>query len=601
MKRNLYSGFPSLRGRVELDLRRQVGAGVLLLPHRQRGELGVAQVQLGVGVVDAAADRLAVVGAGEHALGLLAHHDRGAGVLAHRQHAAGGDVGVLEQVERDEAVVPRRLGVVDDLAQLGEVRRAQVVADVVHRLAGQALDRLGRDPQEGLPVGLEGGDALGRDQPVRRVVGAGREEVGVAELGLGAHAPQITPVVPRRGPRAYPAPCGCWAVVRVHESIVIGAGQAGLASSYHLARLGIDHLVLDANPTPGGAWQHRWDSLTMDDVHGIADLPGAPAPAPSRGRANVVLADWFAAYEREHDLPVVRPVTVDRVTDEGELLVVHAGDRSWTTRTIVNSTGTWTRPFVPHYPGVETFRGEQLHTVDYPGPEHFRGRRVLVVGGGASAVQLLGEIAPGHRHRLGDPSAAGLAVGGLRPRGRPGRGGAGGAAGTAWPAAGQRRQRHRARAARAGARGRAPRRLRAPADVRPDRAGRGALGRRRVRARRRDPLGHRLPAGGRPPGAAAPAQPHGGILLDGRPRSPTRGCSWSATGRRPARSAPTGPGGRPRSRWLGDCGPRLPESARRPARAGSASPRWRRPGSGTPRTRRPRHRRSRAPRPGPGA
>ena len=181
--------------------------------------------------------------------------------------------------------------------------------------------------------------------------------------------------------------------MRVHESIVIGAGQAGLASSYHLARLGIDHLVLDANDAPGGAWQHRWDSLTMADVHGIADLPGAPAPRVA-GRANVVLADWFAAYERAHDLPVVRPVAVDRVTDDGDLLVVHAGERSWTTRTLVSSTGTWTRPFVPHYPGVETFGGEQLHTVDYPGPEPFRGRRVLVVGGGASAIQLLGEIAP---------------------------------------------------------------------------------------------------------------------------------------------------------------------------------------------------------------
>ena len=92
-------------GRVDLDLRRQVGAGVLLLPRGQRRELGVAQVELRVGVVHPARDRLGVVGAGEHALGLLAHHDRGAGVLAHRQHAARGDVDVLEQVERDEAVV----------------------------------------------------------------------------------------------------------------------------------------------------------------------------------------------------------------------------------------------------------------------------------------------------------------------------------------------------------------------------------------------------------------------------------------------------------------------------------------------------------------
>ena len=60
----------------------------------------------------------------------------------------------------------------------------------------------------------------------------------------------------------------------------------------------------------------------------------------------------------------------------------------------MNATGTWSRPFVPAYPGAETFRGRQLHTHDYPGPSAFRGRRVVVVGGGASAVQLLGEIAP---------------------------------------------------------------------------------------------------------------------------------------------------------------------------------------------------------------
>jgi cation diffusion facilitator CzcD-associated flavoprotein CzcO len=87
-------------------------------------------------------------------------------------------------------------------------------------------------------------------------------------------------------------------------------------------------------------------------------------------------------------------VRVDRVTSETDLLVVHAGERSWRTRTVVNATGTWSRPFVPSYPGAETFRGEQLHTVDYPGPEHFTGKRVLVVGGGASAVQFLGELAP---------------------------------------------------------------------------------------------------------------------------------------------------------------------------------------------------------------
>lgn len=182
--------------------------------------------------------------------------------------------------------------------------------------------------------------------------------------------------------------------MHVYDAVVIGAGQAGLSASFHLTRLGIDHVVLDANERPGGAWQHRWDSLSMHDVHGVADLPDAPAPGDSPERANVVVPAWFDRYETDHRLPVVRPVRVDRVTDDGDLLVVHAGERCWTTRTLVNATGTWTQPFVPYYPGAETFAGEQLHTADYPGPDHFDGKRVVVVGGGASAVQFLGELAP---------------------------------------------------------------------------------------------------------------------------------------------------------------------------------------------------------------
>ncbi|MCK2027715.1 NAD(P)/FAD-dependent oxidoreductase [Microbacterium sp. SSW1-47] len=178
------------------------------------------------------------------------------------------------------------------------------------------------------------------------------------------------------------------------DSLVIGAGQAGLSASYHLTRLGIPHVVLDADERPGGAWQHRWDALTMSDVHGVAELPGDTPPARDRRRANQAVPEYFAAYERAHDLPVLRPVHVRRVDDHDGLLVVQAPEGEWTTRTLVNATGTWTHPFVPHVPGMETFLGEQLHTVDYPGPEHFRGRRVLVVGAGASAVQFLGALAP---------------------------------------------------------------------------------------------------------------------------------------------------------------------------------------------------------------
>lgn len=174
------------------------------------------------------------------------------------------------------------------------------------------------------------------------------------------------------------------------DSLVIGAGQAGLSASYHLTRLGIPHVVLDADEQPGGAWQHRWYALTMRDVHGVAELPGdTPPPRDDRPANHVV-----AAYERAHGLSVIRPVRVDRVDDEDGVLVVRAGEREWRTLTLINATGTWTQPFLPHYAGIETFLGEQLHTVDYPGPAHFAGKRVLIVGGGASAVQFLGALAP---------------------------------------------------------------------------------------------------------------------------------------------------------------------------------------------------------------
>ncbi|GAB7004145.1 NAD(P)-binding domain-containing protein [Nocardioides sp. AN3] len=151
--------------------------------------------------------------------------------------------------------------------------------------------------------------------------------------------------------------------------------------------------MLDANDAAGGAWQHRWDSLTMADVHGVSSLPGSEPPTEP-GPANTVVPAYFDHYERAHDLPVLRPVRVDRVEPASEgLLVVRAGLRKWRTRTIVNATGTWSQPYVPYYPGAGTFAGTQLHTHDYTGLDAFRHQRIVVVGGGASAVQLLGELA----------------------------------------------------------------------------------------------------------------------------------------------------------------------------------------------------------------
>jgi cation diffusion facilitator CzcD-associated flavoprotein CzcO len=187
------------------------------------------------------------------------------------------------------------------------------------------------------------------------------------------------------------------AALREVDVVVIGAGQAGLSTAWALARQGFARgtgfVVLDADERPGGAWQHRWPSLTVARTHRVHDLPGlAFPPVPDDAVAADAVPAWFAEYERRFDLPVHRPVRVRAVrrAHPGYLVDTDAG--TWHARALVNATGTWSRPFVPRYPGQETFRGRQLHTVDYRGPEEFAGRSVVVVGGGASAVQLLGEI-----------------------------------------------------------------------------------------------------------------------------------------------------------------------------------------------------------------
>jgi thioredoxin reductase len=114
---------------------------------------------------------------------------------------------------------------------------------------------------------------------------------------------------------------------------------------------------------------------------------------PTRPAAEVV-PEYFAAYEDEFDLRVRRPVRIGAVRSVGAELAVETSVGTWTTRALINATGTWTHPFVPRWPGQESFRGRQLHTADYRGPGEFAGKRVVVVGGGTSAVQLLLEIAP---------------------------------------------------------------------------------------------------------------------------------------------------------------------------------------------------------------
>jgi cation diffusion facilitator CzcD-associated flavoprotein CzcO len=185
------------------------------------------------------------------------------------------------------------------------------------------------------------------------------------------------------------------------EIVVIGAGQAGLSSAYHLARLGLEpvrgFVVLDQAPEPGGAWQFRWPSLTLSTVNRIHDLPGMPfaevvGAGESKVEARVAVPRYFAAYERRFALPVYRPVTVTVVCDRGARLRVETDRGVLSARGIINATGSWETPYIPEYPGATRFQGRQLHTRDYRAAAEFAGQHVVIVGGGISAIQLLDEI-----------------------------------------------------------------------------------------------------------------------------------------------------------------------------------------------------------------
>ncbi len=188
------------------------------------------------------------------------------------------------------------------------------------------------------------------------------------------------------------------------EVVVVGGGQAALATGYHLRRAGFepgrDAVLVDAADRPGGSWPRMWAGLRLFSPSSVSSLPGWMMPAwddAAHGfppKQHVV--EYLSAYEDRYDLQVRRPHRVTEVTraddDPAGRLVVRAPGLELRPRVVVSATGTWDRPFWPSYPGMGEYAGRQLHAADYADPSEFAGQRVVVVGGGNSAVQVLAEV-----------------------------------------------------------------------------------------------------------------------------------------------------------------------------------------------------------------
>lgn len=185
-------------------------------------------------------------------------------------------------------------------------------------------------------------------------------------------------------------------IERSSDVVVIGGGQAALALGFYLRRSGLDYVILDDHPSPGGAWRRGWKSLRAFSPAQWSSLPGWLMPRAGEGNdypSREEVVQYLTEYQSRYALNIVRGEhvsSVERTASPSHPLRVRATSSAWITRAVISATGG--EPFVPDVPGREDFRGIQLHSLEYSSPDVFRGKRIVVVGGGNSGAQIVAEL-----------------------------------------------------------------------------------------------------------------------------------------------------------------------------------------------------------------
>ena len=186
--------------------------------------------------------------------------------------------------------------------------------------------------------------------------------------------------------------------VEVLDTVIIGGGQAGLATGYHLKRRGLPFVILDAQERVGDAWRTRWDSLRLFTPARYDKLPGLAFPGPAWSfPTKDEMGDYLESYAERFDLPVRTRVSVDRLSREGDRYIISASDRRIEADRVVVSTGANRVPKVPAFapqldPGIL-----QMHSSDYRNPAQLRDGGVLLVGVGNSGAEIAFELSRTHR------------------------------------------------------------------------------------------------------------------------------------------------------------------------------------------------------------
>ncbi|HEU4618457.1 MAG TPA: FAD-dependent oxidoreductase [Gammaproteobacteria bacterium] len=182
------------------------------------------------------------------------------------------------------------------------------------------------------------------------------------------------------------------------DVVVIGAGQAGLSVGYHLARRGLEFVILEANERVGDAWRRRWDSLRLFTPARFDALDGLPFPArndsfPTKDE----MADYLEGYAAKLRLPVRTRTRVESLSRRGGVYVVEAGGREIEASHVVVAAASYQRPRVPSFAAELDPAIVQIHSSEYRNPSQLRKGPVLLVGAGNSGAEIAIELAREHR------------------------------------------------------------------------------------------------------------------------------------------------------------------------------------------------------------
>jgi putative flavoprotein involved in K+ transport len=179
-------------------------------------------------------------------------------------------------------------------------------------------------------------------------------------------------------------------------TVIVGGGQAGLATSYHLTQQGREHIVLEQATSPAHVWRdERWDSFTLVTPNWTLRMPGAEYNGPDRDgflpRDDIVA--YFADYVDRFQLPIAYGTRVVSIAPvEGQRYRVTTPERSFVAENVVVATGYEQRPKIPAFAASLSPEITQLHSSQYRNPESLPEGAVLVVGSAQSGCQIAEDL-----------------------------------------------------------------------------------------------------------------------------------------------------------------------------------------------------------------